>query len=428
MKIRIFAILIVLFLFCSCGETPISNTADEGDFGAALTDETEEPAEEEPDPELEPDNEPKAENKTETYFNTLENGFIEINLTKLTNGSVTYYADPIDDRYIAVCTSGSEIFIIDIFEKCVVYSEKLKGLPGGWFEPFSINGVNGVSMESYIETTTEHPFENEYYINYFTPENSWFEKRGQDSRNIEFGDKILREIDFGIFEDRNGELTELLPPIPEENKFYYGENNEAWEVAWEAMKSTVVHRFETQIDENRFLYTMIGYESAPGFGIYDFTTETYAHIPDTQQLFFMQSIDNNLYFFYQEYGSETDSFYRLDSDTLELEKILDMKEFIAEQNLPFSYPTFRIDKIYAAFSEDGKFITFAIYNGDRFDHDFETKYQIYVLDLSDNTVINTYYFESRNSTDASPQFMGDSLLLYGQKISGRDEYMYIIPL
>ncbi len=71
------------------------------------------------------------------------------------------------------------------------------------------------------------------------------------------------------------------------------------------------------IDRNRFVYEITGYECIPGFGIYDFETNTDTFIPDSENHVPMGYRDGKIY----SYGAVWDGFpmglYATDTETLE---------------------------------------------------------------------------------------------------------------
>lgn len=79
------------------------------------------------------------------------------------------------------------------------------------------------------------------------------------------------------------------------------------------------------IDENRFVYRTGGYESLPGFGIYDFGTKTAKDVPDSRDLIPFGVHDGKVYSVktaWDGYGSE---IYVTDIETLETSFFMDFQ-------------------------------------------------------------------------------------------------------
>ena len=83
-------------------------------------------------------------------------------------------------------------------------------------------------------------------------------------------------------------------------------------------KGNIIYSYEFPIDENRFVYSMWGYEWCWGFGIYDFTTGTARDVPDVFDHKPMGYHDGKIYSYYSTHDGGTDNIlYVTDINTLE---------------------------------------------------------------------------------------------------------------
>ena len=72
------------------------------------------------------------------------------------------------------------------------------------------------------------------------------------------------------------------------------------------------------IDENRFVYRTGGYESLPGFGIYDFETNTASYVPDSTDLIPIGGVhDGKIYSVKTAWDGFGSLLFTTDTDTLE---------------------------------------------------------------------------------------------------------------
>ncbi len=71
------------------------------------------------------------------------------------------------------------------------------------------------------------------------------------------------------------------------------------------------------IDKNRFVYCMTGYECIPGFGFYDFETNTNTFIPDSENLIPMGYRDGKIYSYGAVWDGVPMGLYATDTETLE---------------------------------------------------------------------------------------------------------------
>lgn len=80
-------------------------------------------------------------------------------------------------------------------------------------------------------------------------------------------------------------------------------------------------RYMFPIDESRFVYYTSGYERIPGFGIYDFSTNTATDVPDSNGLFPIGVHGGKIYSLKTEWDSfgHNDAVYVTDTEALETE-------------------------------------------------------------------------------------------------------------
>ena len=77
------------------------------------------------------------------------------------------------------------------------------------------------------------------------------------------------------------------------------------------------------VDENRFVYRTIGYESLPGFGIYDFSEGTATDVPDSKDLIPLGVHDGKIYSVKTAWDGFGTELYTTDTETLETEFFMD---------------------------------------------------------------------------------------------------------
>lgn len=97
---------------------------------------------------------------------------------------------------------------------------------------------------------------------------------------------------------------------------------------------SVLHRFP--IDENRFVYRILGYESIPGFGIYDFSSGTYKEVPDSQDLLPLGTKGGMIYSVRTEWDGFGTNIYITDADTLETTFFMDFP-YALDMNMIVNY-------------------------------------------------------------------------------------------
>jgi len=250
-----------------------------------------------------------------TYFITHDDGTVEINLTKLFGAASDIHLKSLDDRYV-LAINRNAFSVIDTEEQRITYTGQFPGNMRGWIHKF---GDNGVYIYSAVEVTPTPNYTEEYYVTYIFPDNSWTDSLGEESTRTIIGNRILRHIDGGIYEDIDGELIELLPPVEEFDHF---DEDGYWRPNFEA----VWHRFTIQLDENRFVYNRGGYEWTWGFGVYDFTTGLYTDMPDTHSLYVMNVKDSVVFTQFAEL-SAMHGLFATNIDTFETIYFLNDKDF-----------------------------------------------------------------------------------------------------
>ncbi len=71
------------------------------------------------------------------------------------------------------------------------------------------------------------------------------------------------------------------------------------------------------MDKNRFVYKITGYECVPGFGFYDFETNTDTFVPDSENLIPMGYHDGKIYSYGAVWDGRPQGIYATDTETLE---------------------------------------------------------------------------------------------------------------
>lgn len=77
------------------------------------------------------------------------------------------------------------------------------------------------------------------------------------------------------------------------------------------------------VDENRFVYRTVGYESLPGFGIYDFSTGTATDVPDSKDLVPLGVHDGKIYSVKTAWDGFGKELFVTDAETLKTEFFMD---------------------------------------------------------------------------------------------------------
>ncbi|MBQ8175963.1 MAG: hypothetical protein IJ035_02885 [Oscillospiraceae bacterium] len=97
--------------------------------------------------------------------------------------------------------------------------------------------------------------------------------------------------------------------------------------------------YDFDIDENRFVYRIGGYESIPGFGIYDFSTGTATTVPESRDLLPIGCHNGKIYSVKGAWDGWGKELYVTDLETLESEFFMDFPyELSINQMLEYSMP------------------------------------------------------------------------------------------
>ena len=89
------------------------------------------------------------------------------------------------------------------------------------------------------------------------------------------------------------------------------------------------------VDDERFIYRTVGYESLPGFGIYDFSEGKATDIPGTENLMPIDIVDGKVYSVYTAWDDiSSNTICVTDIETFETEKIYSREE---QEQLIYSY-------------------------------------------------------------------------------------------
>ena len=97
--------------------------------------------------------------------------------------------------------------------------------------------------------------------------------------------------------------------------------------------------YDFDIDENRFVYRIGGYESIPGFGIYDFSTGTATTVPESRDLLPIGCHNGKIYSIKGAWDGWGKELYVTDLETLESEFFMDFPyELSINQMLEYSMP------------------------------------------------------------------------------------------
>lgn len=98
-------------------------------------------------------------------------------------------------------------------------------------------------------------------------------------------------------------------------------------------KSNVCYRYKFAIDENRFVYDMLGWEWIWGIGVYDFTTGEARDVPDTYDHHPMGYHNGKIYSYNSYYDDSDNIIYVTDINTLEIKPLFELDE----HNMVYDY-------------------------------------------------------------------------------------------
>ncbi|MCL2634618.1 MAG: hypothetical protein FWD34_08925 [Oscillospiraceae bacterium] len=336
----------------------------------------------------------------ESPFYIFEDGTIEIRMVKLVNAFAMHVMKPLimpmDDRYIVISHyngSNYSYSLLDTQELCIVYTDPLEGVSyntdfktdeTGKIYVYSLtSGYNGDGYDIY-------DYYNFAYKTYFYTDRAVTEECEFDFYRIEMSGRILREIDGGIFEDKGGELIELLPPVPEDLREYYIHPTRG-ELMWNRLPNAVNYTFIKKIDESRFLYTFESLEkTAPmGLGIYDFTTGQSIDIPNTFGFHYID-IDNFFIYSSNHSGGYITEVYTTSIDTFEINCVIKADNYSKSGYL--TTVAMSPNKQYLALSDEDR--------------------KLYIVNISNGAVEKTYNLKDYSlQGPAIVQFLGNNKLL-----------------
>ncbi len=134
------------------------------------------------------------------------------------------------------------------------------------------------------------------------------------------------------------------------------------------------------VDENSFVYSTSGYESIPGFGLYDYETGTASDIPGSRDLIPMGAKDGKIYSYLSAWdGIGGSELFVTDTETLETTSV------------GFPFPEPGLNFYYKFFMpESGKYI--AAVTGGSYEEDADDK-KIYIIDPDTLEITAEYAFE-----------------------------------
>ncbi len=89
---------------------------------------------------------------------------------------------------------------------------------------------------------------------------------------------------------------------------------------------SIAYRFP--IDNDRFVYSEVGYEAIPGFGVYDFSTGKAADIPDSKDRVPFGVKDNKIYSVRTAWDGFGAELFVTDTDTLDTEPFADFSRWL----------------------------------------------------------------------------------------------------
>jgi len=219
---------------------------------------------------------------------------------------------------------------------------------------------------------------------------------------ITVGNRVLKETDGGIYEDKNGKLTELLPPVDETTFNEYGYSLDAR-----------YYRYFGAIDDNRFVYTMGGYEWTWGFGVYDFSTGEYKDAPDTRNFYAVGKKDNIIFSQISDSGPNR-GIYATDAETLET------RYFLNEDVFPLNDGLAPITWAFTPSPDNEHILFFTESETNRLE------YTICIINSTDGELEWSRTLNDIYVTDV--KFFGGNVIVLSGNYSGRSQYVYTIPI
>lgn len=200
------------------------------------------------------------------------------------------------------------------------------------------------------------------------------------------GGRSITEMEYGnIIETDSGDL--LL------NAVFYGYGH----------KGNIIYSYKFPIDENRFVYSMWGYEWCWGIGVYDFKTGTARDVPDTYNFWPLGVHGGKIYSVCVGDGYAENVIYATDVNTLETTRLFE----IAENDYADSYEM----------TPDGKFFFRAVENKNT------SEFILYSADTME--VVRKYEFKNAYLQNWSIYFTKDGKVILTDRVL---DYLYILDL
>lgn len=202
------------------------------------------------------------------------------------------------------------------------------------------------------------------------------------------GGRSITEMEYGnIIETDSGDL--LL------NAVFYGYGH----------KGNIIYSYEFPIDENRFVYSMYGYEWCWGIGVYDFKTGTARDVPDTYNFWPLGVHGGKIYSICVGDGYAENVIYATDVNTLETTRLFE----IAENDYADSY----------GMTPDGEFLFEAVEKG----NENTSEFILYSADTME--AVRKYEFKNAYLQNWSIYFTKDGKVILTDRVL---DYLYILDL
>lgn len=202
------------------------------------------------------------------------------------------------------------------------------------------------------------------------------------------GGRSITEMEYGnIIETDSGDL--LL------NAVFYGYGH----------KGNIIYSYEFPIDENRFVYSMYGYEWCWGIGVYDFKTGAARDIPDTYNFSPLGVHGGKIYSICVGDGYAENVIYATDVNTLETTRLFE----IAENDYADSY----------GMTPDGEFLFKAVEK----ENENTSEFILYSADTME--VVRKYEFKNVYLQNWSIYFTKDGKVILTDRVL---DYLYILDL
>lgn len=170
-------------------------------------------------------------------------------------------------------------------------------------------------------------------------------------------------------------------------------------------KSNIIYSYEFSIDENRFVYSMYGYEWCWGIGVYDFKTGAARDIPDTYNFSPLGVHGGKIYSICVGDGYAENVIYATDVNTLETIRLFE----IAENDYADSY----------GMTPDGEFLFKAVEK----ENENTSEFILYSADTME--VVRKYEFKNVYLQNWSIYFTKDGKVILTDRVL---DYLYILDL